>query len=549
MVKKIHDQVSSLVEQSRSTEDTCLLNEDLISQIRTAAQNFVNELLSEPNKRKISEKDVRMRLNGYLKHELDEDALNPDPLPELSVIYPDGSSEKRPLDIIFEKESAELTNNVNTLDHSEDWFDPSIIEMVSKEIFDRDEITNENAISLVKSFLRTKAIYSKIKAARIRGDYRFEQAFYSSESTEYPRNKSANIESQPKDSINIQNILLSDFIEKYSAIQISDKAWKEHSLADHVSRLKNIIDILGDRCVNDVSREDMRYVRDTLLKLPPSRKKSPKYRAKSISELLLMTHDRTLTVKTVNIIIEAISSMYEWGIREGLVSANPAKGLSIKDEQPDIEKRYPLSDADIQEVFFDENYKPSSFSDPAYYWVPLIGLYSGMRLEEICQLHCEDVYQDTDGTWIFDIRTESKDGLNDKNLKNKNAIRKVPVHNELKNLGLLLYLKQEQEKGEIRLFSHLNKTEKSPKYGKQVGKVFSNLLRKKGITGNKSFHSLRHSFSNFFKARGLQDDVFRQIMGHEIPQLAGRQYGERFSSSLCYEKIIGILNYKNSNKN
>ncbi len=441
MVKKIHDQVSSLLEQSSNAEDECLKNENLINQLRIATRNFVDELLDEPDKRKISEKEVRMRFNGYLKHELDKDSFASDPLPEVSVIYPDGSSEKRPLDGIFEKESAELTNSVNTLDHSEDWFEPSIVELVSKEIFDRDEITKENAISLVRSFLRTKAIYSKIKAARIRGDYSFEQAFYSSESTEYPRTKSTEIDPYVKGDINIQNVLLSELIEKYSTIQVSDKAWKEHSMADHMSRLKNIIDILGDRYVNNVSREDMRYVRDTLLKLPPSRKKSPKYRTKSISELLLMTHDHTLSVKTVNIIIEAISSMYEWGIREGLVSINPAKGLSIKDEQPDIEKRSPLSDEDIQAVFFDGNYKLSIFSDPAYYWIPLIGLYSGMRLEEICQLHCEDIYQDTDGIWIFDIRTESKDGFNDKKLKNKNAIRKVPIHNELKNLGLLLYLK------------------------------------------------------------------------------------------------------------
>ena len=545
MVKKIHDQVSSLVEQSCNVKEEYVWDKDLTNRIRVMARDFVNELLNEPNKRKISEKEIRLRLNGYLKHELDKDAVDQDPLPELSCIHPDGTSENFPLDVVLENHAEELIRTINTLDLDEEAFDSNIVQMSLADIFDREEITKDNAISLIRSFLRTKATLDKIKAARIRGDYSFEQNFYLSESTEYPRNNSTKIELPVRNDKNIQNILLSEFIEKYSTIQISDKAWKEHSLADHKSRLINIIDILGDRYINNVSRDDMRYVRNALLKLPPSRKKSPKYRTKSVSELLSMTHDRTLSVKTVNIIIEAISSMYEWGIREGLVSANPAKGLSIKDEQPDIDKRAPLSDEDIQAVFFDGNYKPSAFSDPAYYWVPLIGLYSGMRLEEICQLQCEDVYQDTDGTWVFDIRAENKDKHNDKKLKTKNTIRKVPIHDELKKLGLLSYLKQEQEKGNVRLFSHLNITENTPKYGKQVGKAFSKLLRKKGISGKKSFHSLRHSFANFFKVRGLQDDIFLQVMGHQIPKLAGRQYGERFSSSLCYEKIISILNYKN----
>ena len=47
-----------------------------------------------------------------------------------------------------------------------------------------------------------------------------------------------------------------------------------------------------------------------------------------------------------------------------------------------------------------------------------------MRLEGICQLHCEDIYKDNDEIWIIDICEESNDGLHDKRLKTKNAKRK-----------------------------------------------------------------------------------------------------------------------------
>ena len=64
----------------------------------------------------------------------------------------------------------------------------------------------------------------------------------------------------------------------------------------------------------------------------------------------------------------------------------------------------------------------------------------------------------------------------------------------------------------------------------------------KGIEG-KSFHSLRYSFANFFKVRSLQDDVFRQVFGHKIGELAPNTYEERFSPKLCYDRIISKLDY------
>lgn len=51
--------------------------------------------------------------------------------------------------------------------------------MISENIFNREEISKENALQLAKLFQKTLAIYNQIKAARIRGDYSFEQPFYS----------------------------------------------------------------------------------------------------------------------------------------------------------------------------------------------------------------------------------------------------------------------------------------------------------------------------------------------------------------------------------
>ncbi len=56
------------------------------------------------------------------------------------------------------------------------------------------------------------------------------------------------------------------------------------------------------------------------------------------------------------------------------------------------------------------------------FWLPLIAVFSGMRQEEICQLHVEDIRQD-EGVWFIDINDRPP-----RKLKNATAVRRVPVH-------------------------------------------------------------------------------------------------------------------------
>ena len=73
-------------------------------------------------------------------------------------------------------------------------------------------------------------------------------------------------------------------------------------------------------------------------------------------------------------------------------------------------------------------------------WVPLIGMYSGMRLNEICQLQLTDIRESKDGIPYFDV-TDSDDPQN-KRKKNDNSKRAVPIHPELVSLGLLQYVEE-----------------------------------------------------------------------------------------------------------
>lgn len=169
-----------------------------------------------------------------------------------------------------------------------------------------------------------------------------------------------------------------------------------------------------------------------------------------------------------------------------------------------------------------------------------------MRLEEIAQLFCKDIYQDKESSlWVIDVNDIGQDELGPgKSLKNKNAHRRIPIHQTLIELGLLEYRAQVAKAKHIRLFPELKRTARTPKLGKQPGKQFSAVVNE--VLGNpekKSFHSLRHTFADFYKLKGLQTDFFRQLYGHDTPELATKQYGSRFPMELQYAEVIEKLDY------
>ncbi|MEI6209423.1 MAG: hypothetical protein WCP20_21800, partial [Desulfuromonadales bacterium] len=68
-----------------------------------------------------------------------------------------------------------------------------------------------------------------------------------------------------------------------------------------------------------------------------------------------------------------------------------------------------------------------------------------MRIEEICQLHLEDV-RCVDDIRVIDINTK----LN-KRLKNQSSTRIIPIHSVLIHLGLLEYADELRLEGESLL--------------------------------------------------------------------------------------------------
>ncbi|MEC9346390.1 MAG: site-specific integrase [Pseudomonadota bacterium] len=125
------------------------------------------------------------------------------------------------------------------------------------------------------------------------------------------------------------------------------------------------------------------------------------------------------------------------------------------------------------------------------FWVPVLGLYTGARLNELCQLLVDDVKQE--GTiWFIDICRGPG-----KNLKSEAAERKVPLRRELIELGFLDYQRSRKAAGSGVLFPELKvgaggyKSDNASKwFARLLKSTFTGPTERDGLV----FHSFRHHF-------------------------------------------------------
>lgn len=72
---------------------------------------------------------------------------------------------------------------------------------------------------------------------------------------------------------------------------------------------------------------------------------------------------------------------------------------------------------------------------PAAYWIPLLGLFTGARIGELCQLQVTDITTDSAGP-VLRISDEAEGAR----VKTAAGARTVPIHSELCRLGFLDYV-------------------------------------------------------------------------------------------------------------
>jgi integrase len=131
----------------------------------------------------------------------------------------------------------------------------------------------------------------------------------------------------------------------------------------------------------------------------------------------LMESDKA--IQTINKYLSRVGSFCSWMERHGYLEKNYAKGMQLKRTTSAHEDRERFTLDEVSTIL--SNLEPND-KKPHRYWLPLLGYYTGARLNELCQLHCCDIHDD-----IIDINKDTKD----KRLKNRASKRIIPLHSEL----------------------------------------------------------------------------------------------------------------------
>jgi integrase len=207
---------------------------------------------------------------------------------------------------------------------------------------------------------------------------------------------------------------ISGIITTYTAEKQS--GWTDKTKMEVAGVFRLAVDILGDIDVTSITRPMMIELRSSLLRVPPNF--YVKNRGCSVRDAI-KSSGRGISVKTVNKHMARICSLLKYCQEIGYISSNPATSMQLNVKQRADQERSAYTIEDIERIISN---LPIGGVRPERYWIPLIGLFSGMRLAEICQLHVEDIIK-VDDCWCFDINDAF-----DKQLNNDASVRVIPIH-------------------------------------------------------------------------------------------------------------------------
>jgi len=338
------------------------------------------------------------------------------------------------------------------------------------------------------------------------------------------------------------------------------RGWElEEKRNERAATLEVLVDILGDIQLSTINRNVMEKAWSDLRMLPPNWAKAPQFRGKSIGEIVKMQADaqrlyveardklktveerakleqskfvRFLAYKTLEWYESVWSGLFEYAIsNEYTLTRNHARGLKKGLEKNSVPK-LPFTREQLQAIFEGPNFQNRTGDDPAKYWVPIMLLYTGARLNEVCQLLTDDIIN-VDG--ISCVRIDEDEATRQR-LKNQASRRIVPIHSKLMELGFLDYVDARKKRGEQKLFPSLDSG--SAKHNKYFGNWINRYFDVVGVVGKGlDSHSFRHTAILAFKVAEVPETHAAAICGHDLAE-EGPQTYSMYGGQIPPEKLV-----------
>jgi len=310
--------------------------------------------------------------------------------------------------------------------------------------------------------------------------------------------------------------------------------------------MKNVVEVVGaDNLVHTLTPAQVMDIRNVILHYPKRRGDGGRQH-RTLEDLLADPTVVRIKKDMASEYFDRFKAVLDHGCVLGYLTSNPADKVKIKKlkgrcgtGQEADDSRKPFSDEDLISILNGYLYhgeytgKRRRLFD-AHFWVPLIAMYTGMRVGEICQLQLSDIH--TEGMrWhgrvfsrpYIQVCAEHES----QRVKNQNATRKVPIHHRLIEIGFLEYveLRKRETRGDAdqRLFRHM-RYESHSKWGRVISRWFNgdgdqkangykHLVLDQQSQDGKVFHSSRHTVIDILRSTlgSAGKPIISALVGHE----------------------------------
>lgn len=319
---------------------------------------------------------------------------------------------------------------------------------------------------------------------------------------------------------------------------------KDETYNGFYQKLMIILDLVGDLDCSIMTQQTGTQFLSDLVKLPSNPNKG-KLATLSISEKLNLPDSyKRLSKASIYKYLSLFKALTHFGSDQdpsgvgGLnyLKYDIAKKLRYSfDKAKDTNSYFSFSDQELQKIVNGYVYNDSKTacrkSDDFVFWIILLAMYSGARVNELSQLLVEDIKFDEEyQLWYINILNEEpskKTGIK-QSVKTESSRRKVPIHSQLEKLGFIDFVKQKRTGlyAEM-LFSTGLKYSNKGKWGKNVSSWFNgDSSRGNGYkvtcgferNTRKVFHSFRHSLAKKLldkKGQYVDISIIGALIGHE----------------------------------
>jgi integrase len=309
---------------------------------------------------------------------------------------------------------------------------------------------------------------------------------------------------------------LADAIEALS--KEKEHSWSIKTQKEYTGIFKKLLSSLNDPWLQDLDRPILVVFRHALIKEGKS-------------------------VKTVNKYLGVLSTILRHANRLTWIQGNPAEGLGLQDSRRPDEVRRAFTKKEIETIFEAlQRDKQGFYNKEKYerYWLPLLGIYTGARVNELAQLEINDIIQEEG---IPSIAITSSGG-DDKRIKSESSRRTIPLHQDLLTLGFLVYVHNVRQQGHAKLFPTLKPGPNGYQhyFNSHHFSGSKGWLRKQlpNLEKGGSFHLFRHAFATKLKDAEVEERLIEEILGHRLTSMSLGRYGKPYKADVRIRAINKI---------